>query len=77
MTRAAHPQVRPATHEIVLLPGTVMLLTQPAPYMTAVKPLHPTVCLQPVPGAPGPVVAGLLPGCDLPPTARFGTHVVG
>ncbi|MFD0432186.1 GNAT family N-acetyltransferase [Streptomyces zhihengii] len=47
------------------------------PYMTAVKPLHPTVRLQPVPGAPGPVVTGLLPGCDLPPTARFGTHVVG
>ncbi|MBM9624730.1 GNAT family N-acetyltransferase (plasmid) [Streptomyces zhihengii] len=66
-----------ATQPTVLLPGTAMLLTQPAPYMTAVKPLHPTVRLQPVPGAPGPVVTGLLPGCDLPPTARFGTHVVG
>ncbi|MET8582220.1 hypothetical protein ABZX39_15215 [Streptomyces collinus] len=41
--------------------------------MTAVKALHPDVRIRTVPGAPGPVVTGLglLPGWDIPSTARF------
>ncbi|MFE7328039.1 GNAT family N-acetyltransferase [Streptomyces sp. NPDC057565] len=60
-----------AHHITVLLPDAAMGLTQPQPFMTAVKPLHPSVHVRTVHGAPGPVVTGLLPGCDLPPTARF------
>lgn len=48
-----------------------MGLTQPSPYMTAVKALHPDVRIRQLPGAPGPVVSGLLPGWDLPTGARF------
>ncbi|MGW1155984.1 hypothetical protein ACWD45_32470 [Streptomyces rubiginosohelvolus] len=48
-----------------------MGLTQPLPYMTAVKPLVPSVRVRHLPGAPGPVVSGLLPGWDLPVEARF------
>lgn len=60
-----------AHHVTVLVPGEAMGLTQPRPFMTAVKPLHPSVRIRTVPGAPGPVVTGLVPGCDLPPTASF------
>ncbi|MEU7031594.1 GNAT family N-acetyltransferase [Streptomyces sp. NPDC046275] len=60
-----------AHHIVILTPDGAMGLTQPHPMMTAVKPLHPSIHIHTVPGAPGPVVAGLVPGCDLPPTARF------
>ncbi|MEU9420974.1 GNAT family N-acetyltransferase [Streptomyces sp. NPDC048272] len=60
-----------AHHILILTDHGAMGLTQPHPMMTAVKPLHPDVRIQSVPGAPGPVVTGLLPGCDLPPTAHF------
>ncbi|WP_327309701.1 GNAT family N-acetyltransferase (plasmid) [Streptomyces sp. NBC_01298] len=60
-----------AHHIVIPTPDGAMALTQPRPMMTAVKPLHPSVRIQTVPGAPGPVVAGLVPGFDLPPTARF------
>ncbi|MFG3205312.1 hypothetical protein [Streptomyces sp. NPDC048192] len=40
-------------------------------FMTAVKPLHLGVRVRTVTGVPGPFVTGLLPGCDLPPTALF------
>ncbi|WP_330342631.1 GNAT family N-acetyltransferase [Streptomyces sp. NBC_00557] len=60
-----------AHHVTIHLPDAAMGLTQPHSFMTAVKPLHPGVRVRTVPGAPGPVVTGLLPGCDLPPTARF------
>lgn len=60
-----------AHHVTILTPYGAMGLTQPHPMMTAVKPLHPDVRIQAVPDAPGPVVTGLQPGCDLPPTARF------
>ncbi|MFE0778922.1 GNAT family N-acetyltransferase [Streptomyces sp. NPDC058861] len=60
-----------AQHIVILTPGGAMALTQPHRMMTAVKPLHPSVRIQTVPGAPGPVVAGLVPGFELPPTASF------
>jgi len=60
-----------AQHVTIALPHAAMGLTQRPPYMTAVKPLHPDVRVREMPGAPGPVVAGLLPGWDLPPGARF------
>ncbi|MFD4247289.1 GNAT family N-acetyltransferase [Streptomyces sp. NPDC058525] len=60
-----------AHHIVIPTPDGAMALTQPRPMMTAVKPLHPSVRIRTVPGAPGPVVTGLLPGCDLPPTAHF------
>jgi GNAT superfamily N-acetyltransferase len=56
---------------VVLPPDAGLGTTQPHPYMTAVKPLAPDVHVREIPGALGPVVTGLLPGSDLPPTARF------
>lgn len=55
----------------IAMPDAAMGLTQPLPYMTAVKPLVPSVRVRHLPGAPGPVVSGLLPGWDLPAEARF------
>jgi GNAT superfamily N-acetyltransferase len=60
-----------AHHVTIAMPHAGMGLTQPLPFKTAVKPLHPDVQLRELPGAPGPVVAGLLPGWDLPPHTRF------
>ncbi|MFE0779158.1 GNAT family N-acetyltransferase [Streptomyces sp. NPDC058861] len=60
-----------AHHIIIAMPGAAMGLTQPRPYMTAVKPLVPSVRVRLLPGAPGPVVSALLPGWDLPAEARF------
>ncbi|MFD7867020.1 GNAT family N-acetyltransferase [Streptomyces sp. NPDC059783] len=56
----------------IAMPDAGMGLTQPWPFMTAVKPLHPDTEVRVLPGAPGPVVTGLLPGWDLPRDA----HVV-
>ncbi|MEU3639934.1 GNAT family N-acetyltransferase [Streptomyces albogriseolus] len=59
-------------HQITIaMPDAGMGLTQPPPYLTAVKALHPDVQIRHLPGAPGPVVSGLLPGWDLPAGARF------
>ncbi|MFD7956051.1 GNAT family N-acetyltransferase [Streptomyces ardesiacus] len=55
----------------IAMPDAGMGLTQPQPYMTAVKALHPDVQIRQLPGASGPVVSGLLPGWDLPTGARF------
>ncbi|MFC9956021.1 GNAT family N-acetyltransferase [Streptomyces nigra] len=60
-----------ASHVTIAMPDAGMGLTQPPPYMTAVKALHPDVQIRHLPGAPGPVVSGLLPGWDLPTGARF------
>ncbi|KOV89872.1 MULTISPECIES: GNAT family N-acetyltransferase [unclassified Streptomyces] len=60
-----------AFHVTIAMPHAAMGLTQPLPFMTAVKPLHPDVKVRELPGAPGPVVTGLLPGWNLPPTTRF------
>ncbi|MGW6202117.1 GNAT family N-acetyltransferase [Streptomyces sp. NPDC055089] len=60
-----------AHHVTVLVPRGALGLTQPQPLMTAVKPLHPSVRVRKVHGAPGPVVTGLLPGCDLPSAATY------
>ncbi|MFI9018729.1 GNAT family N-acetyltransferase [Streptomyces griseus] len=60
-----------ARHITIAMPGSAMGLTQPLPYMTAVKPLVPTVRVRHLPNAPGPVVSALLPGWDLPAEARF------
>ncbi|MFJ3658833.1 GNAT family N-acetyltransferase [Streptomyces nigra] len=55
----------------IAMPDAGMGLTQPSPCMTAVKALHPDVRIRQLPGAPGPVVSGLLPGWELPAGARF------
>ncbi|MEU6070629.1 GNAT family N-acetyltransferase [Streptomyces sp. NPDC047082] len=60
-----------ATHITLVLPNSLMGLVQPRPFMTAVKPLDSSVVVRTLPGARGPVLTGLLPGCDLPPNARF------
>ncbi|CAL9677091.1 hypothetical protein SUDANB105_08015 [Streptomyces sp. enrichment culture] len=60
-----------AHHITIVMPHAAMGLTQPAPFMTAIKPLHPDVHIRTVPGAPGPVITGLQPGWDMPPTAHF------
>jgi ribosomal protein S18 acetylase RimI-like enzyme len=60
-----------AFHVTIALPHAGMGLTQPVPFMTAVKPLHPRVQIGTMPEAPGLVVAGLIPGWTLPPTAGF------
>lgn len=60
-----------AHHVTIAMPHAAMGLTQLPPLMTAVKALHPDVHIRTVTGAPGPVVTGLLPGWDIPPTARF------
>ncbi|MFF8618961.1 GNAT family N-acetyltransferase [Streptomyces sp. NPDC015350] len=60
-----------AHHVSIAMPDACMGLTQPPPYMTAVKILHPGAQVRILPGAPGPVVTGLLPGWDLPAGARF------
>ncbi|MFG3207381.1 GNAT family N-acetyltransferase [Streptomyces sp. NPDC048192] len=60
-----------AHHVTIPMPHAALGVTQPPPFMTAVKALHPGVRIRTVPGAPGPVVTGLLPGWDIPPTARF------
>ncbi|MGW8995841.1 GNAT family N-acetyltransferase [Streptomyces zhihengii] len=60
-----------AHHVTIALPDAAMGLTQPQPCLTAVKALRPDIHIRKLPGAPGPVVTGLLPGWDLPPTARF------
>ncbi|MCX4681386.1 GNAT family N-acetyltransferase [Streptomyces sp. NBC_01433] len=54
-------------HQITIaMPDAAMGLTQPPPYMTAVKALSPDVQVRTLPGAPGPVVTGLLPSWHLP-----------
>ncbi|MCZ1012004.1 GNAT family N-acetyltransferase [Streptomyces lydicus] len=58
-------------HVTIAMSHAAMGLAQPMPFMTAVKPLHPDVQVREMPGAPGPVVGGLLPGWDLPSHARF------
>lgn len=60
-----------AFHVTIAMPRAGLGLTQLPPLMTAVKPLHPDVRVREMPGTPGPVVVGLLPGWDLPPNARF------
>jgi hypothetical protein len=60
-----------AHHVTIAMPHAAMGLTQIPPLMTAVKALHPDVHIRTLPGAPGPVVTGLLPGWNLPATARF------
>ncbi|MEU1519123.1 GNAT family N-acetyltransferase [Streptomyces sp. NPDC005811] len=60
-----------ANHVTIVMPHAAMGLTQPPPFMTAVKALHADVHIRTVPGAPGPVVTGLLPGWEIPPTVRF------
>ncbi|MFE5406815.1 GNAT family N-acetyltransferase [Streptomyces sp. NPDC056580] len=60
-----------AHHVTIPMPHAALGLNQPPAYMTAVKALHPGVQVRTVPGAPGPVVTGLLPGWDIPATARF------
>ncbi|MER5888040.1 GNAT family N-acetyltransferase [Streptomyces sp. NPDC001941] len=60
-----------APHITIFTPYGAMGLTQPWPFLTAVKPLTPDVQLRHVPGAPGPLVTGLLSGWDLPATARI------
>ncbi|MFF8478679.1 GNAT family N-acetyltransferase [Streptomyces sp. NPDC015414] len=60
-----------AHHVTVPMPDAALGITQHPPFMTAVKALHPGVQVRTVPGAPGAVVTGLLPGWNLPPTARF------
>jgi len=59
-----------AHHVTIAMPHAAMGLTQHPPFMTAVKALHPDVHIRTVSDAPGPVVTGLLPGWDMPPTAR-------
>ncbi|MER5888039.1 GNAT family N-acetyltransferase [Streptomyces sp. NPDC001941] len=60
-----------APRTMIVTPYCLMGLKHPQPYLTAVKPLTPGVQIRHVPGAAGPVVTGLLPGCDLPATAHF------
>ncbi|WP_225637394.1 GNAT family N-acetyltransferase [Streptomyces solaniscabiei] len=60
-----------AHHVTIAMPHAAMGLTQLPPLMTAVKALHPDVHIRALPGAPGPVVTGLLPGWNLPGNARF------
>jgi GNAT superfamily N-acetyltransferase len=57
---------------IVAVPGADLLCQQyPRRFQTAIKPLVPAVNVLTVPGTPTPIVSGLLPGCDIPSTARF------
>ncbi|MFF8866256.1 GNAT family N-acetyltransferase [Streptomyces sp. NPDC015139] len=60
-----------AHHFTIPMPHAALGITQPPPFMTAVKALPSDVELRTVLGAPGPVVTGLLPGWDIPPTAHF------
>ncbi|MER5378471.1 GNAT family N-acetyltransferase [Streptomyces sp. NPDC002553] len=60
-----------ARHVTIAMPDAGIGLTQPPPFLTAVKALRPDVRIRMLPGAPGPVVTGLLPGWDLPTGARF------
>ncbi|MEU6103311.1 GNAT family N-acetyltransferase [Streptomyces flaveolus] len=60
-----------AHHVTIAMPHAAMGLTQPPPFMTAVKALHPDVHIRALPGAPGPVVTGLRPGWNLPANVRF------
>jgi hypothetical protein len=60
-----------ARHITIAMPDAGMGLTQPQPYLTAVKALRPDVRIRTLPGAPGPVVTGLLPTWELPAGARF------
>jgi GNAT superfamily N-acetyltransferase len=57
---------------IVAVPASELLCQQlPRRYKIAAKPLTAGTRVLTVPGAPAPVISGLLPGCDIPPTARF------
>lgn len=57
---------------IAVVPGADLLAQEyPRRYRTAVKPLMPTVHIVHVSGAPAPIISGLFPGCEVPPTARF------
>jgi GNAT superfamily N-acetyltransferase len=60
-----------ARHVTIAVPDAGMGLTQPWPYLTAVKALQPDVHIRTLPGAPGPVVTGLRPNWELPAGARF------
>ncbi|WP_317447647.1 GNAT family N-acetyltransferase [Streptomyces collinus] len=60
-----------AHHATIPMPHAALGVTQPPPFMTAVKALRPGVRIRTVPGAPGPAVTGLLPGWNIPATARF------
>ncbi|MFG3205320.1 GNAT family N-acetyltransferase [Streptomyces sp. NPDC048192] len=62
-----------ADHRLIaVVPGADLLAQEhPRRYKTAVKPLLPSVRVVHVPGAPAPIISGLFPGCDVPPTARF------
>ncbi|KNE78794.1 GNAT family N-acetyltransferase [Streptomyces xinghaiensis] len=56
---------------LINLPGDPLLGQTTSEGNSAVKPLHPQVRLHQVPGAPARIISGLLPGTDIPPTARF------
>jgi GNAT superfamily N-acetyltransferase len=55
---------------LVALPDGVQVRKMPG-HRSAVKPLALGVGLTEVPGAPAGVVTGLLPGCAVPPSARY------
>ncbi|MEU2357737.1 GNAT family N-acetyltransferase [Streptomyces misionensis] len=55
---------------LVALPDGVQVRKMPG-HQSAVKPLALRVGLTEVPGAPARVVTGLLPGCAVPPSARY------
>ncbi|MGW1615656.1 GNAT family N-acetyltransferase [Streptomyces sp. NPDC002285] len=55
---------------LVALPDGVQVRRMPG-HQSAVKPLVLGVGLTEVPGAPAAVVTGLLPGCAVPPSARY------
>ncbi|MFJ8752020.1 GNAT family N-acetyltransferase [Streptomyces sp. NPDC102441] len=58
---------------LVALPGGVQVRKMPG-HQTAVKPLAFGVGIAQVPGAPAGIVTGLLKGCDVPPSARYGRN---
>ncbi|MCX4682069.1 GNAT family N-acetyltransferase [Streptomyces sp. NBC_01433] len=58
---------------LVALPNGVQVRRMPG-HQTAVKPLTLAVRIAQVPGAPAGIVSGLIEGCDVPPSARFGRN---
>lgn len=56
---------------IVALPGPALQERKMPGHLSAVKRLDLGVGLATVPGAPAAIVTDLLPGCSLPPSARY------
>ncbi|MFJ6438715.1 GNAT family N-acetyltransferase [Streptomyces sp. NPDC091416] len=55
---------------LVALPDGLQVRKMPG-HLSAVKSLALGVGLTEVPGAPADIVTGLLPGCEVPPSARY------